>query len=106
MSSRDTSARATVDTPSDISAVSRLLQHSRRGLDRVEAADLKGGVANLFLAGEWTDTGWPSTMEGAARSGFAAAAACCGGRGIEPDLPRGLLVRLCGRAFMRPSRNS
>ena len=27
-------------------------------------------VKNLFLAGDWTDTGWPSTMEGAVRSGF------------------------------------
>lgn len=61
---------------------------------RVEAGDLRGGVANLFLAGEWTDTGWPSTMEGAARSGFAAAEACCGGRGIEGDLPAARLVRL------------
>ena len=30
-------------------------------------------VHNLFLAGDWTDTGWPSTMEGAVRSGIAAA---------------------------------
>lgn len=28
---------------------------------------------NLFLAGDWTDTGLPSTIEGAIRSGFAAA---------------------------------
>ena len=33
----------------------------------------KTPVANLFLAGEWTDTGWPSTMEGAVRSGVFAA---------------------------------
>ena len=32
-------------------------------------------IANLFLAGEWTDTGWPSTMEGAVRSGVFAAEA-------------------------------
>jgi uncharacterized protein with NAD-binding domain and iron-sulfur cluster len=32
-------------------------------------------VPNLFLAGDWTDTGWPSTMESAVRSGNAAAAA-------------------------------
>ena len=32
-------------------------------------------VENLFLAGDWTDTGWPSTMEGAVRSGVAAAKA-------------------------------
>lgn len=30
---------------------------------------------NLALAGDWTDTGWPATIEGAIRSGFAAAAA-------------------------------
>ena len=30
---------------------------------------------NLFLAGEWTNTGWPSTMESAARSGYNAAQA-------------------------------
>ena len=32
-------------------------------------------LANLFLAGEWTNTGWPSTMEGAVRSGQQAARA-------------------------------
>ncbi|MHB1037083.1 MAG: hydroxysqualene dehydroxylase HpnE [Pirellulales bacterium] len=30
-------------------------------------------VANLFLAGDWTATLWPATMEGAVRSGFLAA---------------------------------
>ncbi|MEV4539133.1 hydroxysqualene dehydroxylase HpnE [Asanoa sp. NPDC049518] len=30
-------------------------------------------VPGLFLAGAWTDTGWPATMEGAARSGDTAA---------------------------------
>ena len=30
-------------------------------------------IGNLFVAGEWTDTGWPSTMEGAVRSGVFAA---------------------------------
>jgi squalene-associated FAD-dependent desaturase len=28
---------------------------------------------NLVLAGDWTDTGWPATIEGAIRSGFTAA---------------------------------
>ena len=32
-------------------------------------------VPNLFLAGEWTNTGWPSTMESAVRSGYNAAQA-------------------------------
>jgi uncharacterized protein with NAD-binding domain and iron-sulfur cluster len=30
-------------------------------------------LSNLFVAGSWTDTGWPATMEGAVRSGNAAA---------------------------------
>jgi squalene-associated FAD-dependent desaturase len=33
---------------------------------------------NLFLAGDWTLTGWPATMEGAVRSGFLAADAIGG----------------------------
>lgn len=32
-------------------------------------------IPNLFLAGDFTDTGWPSTMEGAVRSGVLAARA-------------------------------
>lgn len=32
---------------------------------------------NLFLAGDWTRTGWPSTMEGAVRSGYRAAELAC-----------------------------
>jgi squalene-associated FAD-dependent desaturase len=31
------------------------------------------GIPGLALAGAWTDTGWPATMEGAVRSGLAAA---------------------------------
>ena len=30
-------------------------------------------LANFFLAGDWTDTGWPATMESAVRSGETAA---------------------------------
>ncbi|HEY0836409.1 MAG TPA: FAD-dependent oxidoreductase, partial [Azospirillum sp.] len=33
------------------------------------------GLGNLFLAGDWADTGLPATLEGAVRSGEAAAAA-------------------------------
>lgn len=39
------------------------------------------GLANLFLAGAWTDTGWPATMESAVRSGNAAAALALGAIG-------------------------
>jgi squalene-associated FAD-dependent desaturase len=49
-------------------------------------------VKNLFLAGDWTRTGWPSTMEGAVRSGYLAAEALLAGAGeprkfLQPDLP-------------------
>jgi hypothetical protein len=30
-------------------------------------------MPGLAVAGAWTDTGWPATMEGAVRSGHAAA---------------------------------
>lgn len=32
-------------------------------------------INNLFLAGDWTRSGWPATMEGAVRSGYLAAEA-------------------------------
>jgi len=49
-------------------------------------------LRNLFLAGDWTATGWPATMEGAVRSGYLAAEAIlsdCGEpkRLLQPDLP-------------------
>lgn len=51
-------------------------------------------LPNLFLAGEWTRTGWPSTMEGAVRSG-ALAARCvlarAGAPAPQPVLPGGAL---------------
>ncbi|HEY4962319.1 MAG TPA: hydroxysqualene dehydroxylase HpnE [Terriglobales bacterium] len=55
----------------------------------------------LLLAGDWTATGWPSTMEGAVRSGYGAAealAAAGGGRQtfLVPDLPPAGLMRLFG----------
>ena len=46
-------------------------------------------IAGLLLAGDWTDTGWPATMEGAVRSGERAAAAAL----ARPDpVPRGAEV--------------
>ncbi len=41
----------------------------------------------LFLAGAWTDTGWPATMEGAVRSGRAAARAALVASQRERNLP-------------------
>ena len=45
-------------------------------------------IPNLFLAGDWTRTGWPATMEGAVRSGYLAAEAVCRGaqRFLVPDI--------------------
>ncbi len=50
----------------------------------------------LFLAGDWTATGWPSTMEGAVRSGFGAAEALSGRKFLVPDLLGKGLMRLLG----------
>ncbi len=44
-------------------------------------------VAGLYLAGAWTDTGWPATMEGAVRSGTSAARAALRGVGRTRGLP-------------------
>jgi squalene-associated FAD-dependent desaturase len=46
-------------------------------------------MPNLFLAGDWTRTGWPATMEGAVRSGYLAAEAVlhCFGRKQKFLLP-------------------
>jgi uncharacterized protein with NAD-binding domain and iron-sulfur cluster len=35
----------------------------------------KTSIPNLFLCGDWTRSGWPSTMEGAVRSGYLGAEA-------------------------------
>jgi squalene-associated FAD-dependent desaturase len=49
-------------------------------------------VENLYLAGDWTRTRWPATMEGAVRSGYLAAEALLAAFGqprrfLQPDLP-------------------
>ena len=55
----------------------------------------------LFLAGDWVRTGWPSTMESAARSGHLAAEAVCAASGgkerfLVADLRAEGLMRLVG----------
>ncbi len=59
-------------------------------------------LAGLFLAGDWTFTGWPSTMEGAVRSGYLAAEAILSDMGaprrfLQPDLPAEGLARFWAR---------
>ncbi|MFG3344397.1 hydroxysqualene dehydroxylase HpnE [Streptomyces sp. NPDC048018] len=44
-------------------------------------------VPGLCLAGAWTATGWPATMEGAVRSGFSAAAAALSALGRRYEHP-------------------
>jgi len=45
-------------------------------------------IPGLFVAGAWCDTGWPATMEGAVRSGTAAARQAIAAAGaIEPPPP-------------------
>jgi squalene-associated FAD-dependent desaturase len=44
------------------------------GVDRFRPTQ-RSPIENLMVAGDWTDTGWPATMEGAVRSGYLAAEA-------------------------------
>ncbi|WP_437201576.1 hydroxysqualene dehydroxylase HpnE [Planctomicrobium sp. SH664] len=68
------------------------------GIDTLRP-DAQSPLRNLQLAGDWTQTGWPGTMEGAVRSGFLAAESLCRRLGIsarflQPDLPVALWSRL------------
>ena len=60
------------------------------GVDRWRPAQASP-LENLLVAGDWTATGWPATMEGAVRSGYLAAEALLQRRGenarfVQPDL--------------------
>jgi uncharacterized protein with NAD-binding domain and iron-sulfur cluster len=64
------------------------------GVDHWRPAQGPGedGIENLFLAGDYTKTGWPATMEGAVRSGYLAAEALLSRYGVTKkflvnDLP-------------------
>ncbi len=59
-------------------------------------------IRGLFLAGDWTATGWPATMEGAVRSGYLAAEAITVADGnpktfLRPDLPVEGISRLIAK---------
>jgi squalene-associated FAD-dependent desaturase len=45
---------------------------ARPGLEALRP-QAETSIPNLFLAGDWTRSGWPATMEGAVRSGYKAA---------------------------------
>jgi squalene-associated FAD-dependent desaturase len=60
------------------------------GVDRWRPGQLSP-LGNLLVAGDWTATGWPATMEGAVRSGYLAAEALLQQIGspqrlVQPDL--------------------
>ena len=73
----------------------------RPGVERLRPAQ-RTPIANLALAGDWTDTGWPATMEGAVRSGYLAVEAILAAAGesrriLVPGLtPDRLARRLMG----------
>lgn len=48
----------------------------------------------VFFAGDWTQTNWPATMEGAVRSGYLAAEAIAGKSFLVPDLSASGLMRI------------
>ena len=71
----------------------------RPGVDRFRPPQ-QTPIGNLALAGDWTSTGWPATMEGAVRSGHLAAEVILNqvfpgeaNRVLVADLARGPLAR-------------
>jgi squalene-associated FAD-dependent desaturase len=68
------------------------------GLDKYRP-EAKTPWPHIFLAGDWTATGWPATMEGAVRSGYLAAEALAERLGktqkfVIADLPATGLAKL------------
>ena len=78
------------------------------GVDRFRPVQ-QTNIGRMFLAGDWTSTGWPATMEGAVRSGYLAAEAVLRTAGtpkkfLQPDLaPDGLVALLLKKQFF-PAR--
>jgi zeta-carotene desaturase len=64
------------------------------GLDQYRPQQ-RTALPGLYLAGDWTGTEWPSTMEGAIRSGRLAAGEVTGTRTrfLSPELPAAGLMR-------------
>ena len=70
----------------------------RPRLDRIRPG-AESPWPGIYLAGDWTATGWPSTMESGVRSGYLAAEALSRDAGavekfLVPDLPPAGLMRL------------
>ncbi len=70
----------------------------RPGLDAVRPPQ-QSPLPGLAMAGDWTSTGWPGTLESAVRSGYLAAEAILADREpalhqLVPDLPTARLAQL------------
>ncbi len=70
------------------------------GLDKLRPS-AKSSWPGIYLAGDWTATGWPSTMESAARSGYLAAEAVAADHGspakfLQPDVAANGIMKLFG----------
>jgi len=68
----------------------RATYSARPGMEAARP-DTRTCASNVFLAGDWTRSGWPATMEGAVRSGYRAAEAVSAASGrparfLLPDI--------------------
>jgi squalene-associated FAD-dependent desaturase len=63
----------------------RAVFSARPGLE-ARRPGTRTSVQNLFLAGDWTRSGWPATMESAVRSGYMAAEAITGKKFLLADI--------------------
>ena len=80
----DMAARTIVRAIPEVSKLNlrsfRILRHRNATFSTCPESDIcrpsqMNSASNVFIAGDWTATGWPATMEGAVRSGEAAAKA-------------------------------
>ena len=80
----------------------------RPGVDAFRPSQ-RTAADGLFLAGDWTSTSWPATMEGAVRSGYLAAQEILKSldqptRLVRPELKQSVLARwLFGPTELRTS---
>lgn len=92
-------SRVVTDPHSVFSVTPQSVQH-RPAVDALLTSN------RLALAGDWTVTGWPATMEGAIRSGNFAAHACCELLDVAPPaLPADLPYSWLAQRLIRQSFN-
>jgi squalene-associated FAD-dependent desaturase len=85
----------------------RAVFSARPGVDACRSRQ-QSPIGNLQFAGDWTQTGWPATMEGAVRSGYLAAENVLSNAGrpekvVQPGLPVARLSRWFMGLPTRPS---